>query len=144
MKIIRKLSFIYFVTISTNVFSNEVDNFIVSYFDSFNKADTSAFHDKFHNPFIRIVNGKTELIESNFWFNFEELKTTQWLYSSILNTSKIFESEHEAIVKITYARHNKEEKIYNKGIGFMILSNIDGKWGISTYVNSSIPEEGIK
>ena len=144
MKIIRKLSFIYFITISTNVFSNEVDNFIVSYFDSLNKADTSAFHDKFHNPFIRIVNGKTELIESNFWFNFEELKTTQWLYSSILNTSKIFESEHEAIVKITYARHNKEEKIYNKGIGFMILSNIDGKWGISTYVNSSIPEEGIK
>ena len=144
MKIIRKLSFIYFITISINVFSNEVDNFIISYFDSFNKTDTSAFHDKFHNPFIRIVNGKTELIESNFWFNFEELKTTQWLYSSILNTTKIFESEHEAIVKITYARHNKERKIYNKGIGFMILSNIDGKWGISTYVNSSIPEEGIK
>ena len=144
MKIIRKLSFIYFITISTNVFSNEVDNFIVSYFDSFNKADISAFHDKFHNPFIRILNGKTELIESNFWFNFEELKTTQWVYSSILNTNKIFESEHEAIVKITYARHNKEGKIYNKGIGFMILSKIDDKWGISTYVNSSLPEEGIK
>ena len=144
MKIIKKLLFIYFITTSINVYSNEVDNFIVSYFDSFNKADISAFHDKFHNPFIRILNGKTELIESNFWFNFEELKTTQWVYSSILNTNKIIESEHEAIVKITYARHNKERKIYNKGIGFMILSKIDDKWGISTYVNSSLPEEGIK
>ena len=144
MKIIKKLLFIYFITTSINDYSNEVDNFIVSYFDSFNKADISAFHDKFHNPFIRILNGKTELIESNFWFNFEELKTTQWVYSSILNTNKIFESEHEAIVKITYARHNKEGKIYNKGIGFMILSKIDDKWGISTYVNSSLPEEGIK
>ena len=144
MKIIKKLLFIYFITTSINVYSNEVDNFIVSYFDSFNKADISAFHDKFHNPFIRILNWKTELIESNFWFNFEELKTTQWVYSSILNTNKIFESEHEAIVKITYARHNKEGKIYNKGIGFMILSKIDDKWGISTYVNSSLPEEGIK
>ena len=144
MKIIKKLLFIYFITTSINVYSNEVDNFIVSYFDSFNKADISAFHDKFHNPFIRILNGKTELIESNFWFNFEELKTTQWVYSSILNTNKIFESEHEAIVKITYARHNKEGKIYNEGIGFMILSKIDDKWGISTYVNSSLPEEGIK
>ena len=144
MNIIKKLLFIYFITTSINVYSNEVDNFIVSYFDSFNKADISAFHDKFHNPFIRILNGKTELIESNFWFNFEELKTTQWVYSSILNTNKIFESEHEAIVKITYARHNKEGKIYNKGIGFMILSKIDDKWGISTYVNSSLPEEGIK
>ena len=112
MKIIKKLLFIYFITTSINIYSNEIDNFIVSYFDSFNKADISAFHDKFHNPFIRILNGKTELIESNFWFNFEELKTTQWLYSSILNTSKIFESEHEAIVKITYARHNKEENHY--------------------------------
>tara|TARA_X000000950_G_C13841000_1_gene630227 strand:+ start:1174 stop:1608 length:435 start_codon:yes stop_codon:yes gene_type:complete len=144
MKIIKKLLFIYFITTSINVYSNEVDNFIVSYFDSFNKADISAFHDKFHNPFIRILNGKTELVESNFWFNFEELKTTQWVYSSILNTNKIFESEHEAIVKITYARHNKEGKIFNKGIGFMILSKIDDKWGISTYVNSSLPEEGIK
>ena len=144
MKIIKKLLFIYFITTSINVYSNEVDNIIVSYFDSFNKADISAFHDKFHNPFIRILNGKTELVESNFWFNFEELKTTQWVYSSILNTNKIFESEHEAIVKITYARHNKEGKIYNKGIGFMILSKIDDKWGISTYVNSSLPEEGIK
>ena len=144
MKIIKKLLFIYFITTTINVYSNEVDNFIVSYFDSFNKADISAFHDKFHNPFIRILNGKTELVESNFWFNFEELKTTQWVYSSILNTNKIFESEHEAIVKITYARHNKEGKIYNKGIGFMILSKIDDKWGISTYVNSSLPEEGIK
>ena len=144
MKIIKKLLFIYFITTSINVYSNEVDNFIVSYFDSFNKADRSAFHDKFHNPFIRILNGKTERVESNFWFNFEELKTTQWVYSSILNTNKIFESEHEAIVKITYARHNKEGKIYNKGIGFMILSKIDDKWGISTYVNSSLPEEGIK
>ena len=144
MKIIKKLLFIYFITTSINVYSNEVDNFIISYFDSFNKADISAFHDKFHNPFIRILNGKTELVESNFWFNFEELKTTQWVYSSILNTNKIFESEHEAIVKITYARHNKEGKIYNKGIGFMILSKIDDKWGISTYVNSSLPEEGIK
>ena len=144
MKIIKKLLFIYFITTPINVYSNEVDNFIVSYFDSFNKADISAFHDKFHNPFIRILNGKTELVESNFWFNFEELKTTQWVYSSILNTNKIFESEHEAIVKITYARHNKEGKIYNKGIGFMILSKIDDKWGISTYVNSSLPEEGIK
>ena len=144
MKIIKKLLFIYFITTSINVYSNEVDNFIVSYFDSFNKADISAFHDKFHNPFIRILNGKTELVESNFWFNFEELKTTQWVYSSILNTNKIFESEHEAIVKITYARHNKEGKIYNKGIGFMILSKIDDKWGISTYVNSSLPKDGIK
>ena len=132
MKIIKKLLFIYFITTSINIYSNEIDNFIVSYFDSFNKADISAFHDKFHNPFIRILNGKTELVESNFWFNFEELKTTQWVYSSILNTNKIFESEHEAIVKITYARHNKEGKIYNNGICITILPKIDDKWGIST------------
>ena len=58
----------------------------------------------------------------------------------VLNINK----DYKMKLKITYARHNKEGKIFNKGIGFMILSKIDDKWGISTYVNSSLPEEGIK
>ena len=64
MKIIRlflKTYFLFFIFLSTCLSANEIDNFIKNYFDAFNNSDSIKFHDKFHNPFIRIINGEKKI-----------------------------------------------------------------------------------
>lgn len=134
-------SFSFFL--STYSTANEIDNFIENYFDAFNNSDSLEFHNKFHNPFIRIINGKKELIFDKEWFDFEALISTDWSYSSIIDFKKFLETENEAIVEVNYARHNSEGLIYNSGYGYMVLTKINNNWGISTYIAPSIPLEGI-
>jgi len=135
--------FFFFLFLSTYSTANEIDNFIENYFDAFNNSDSFEFHNKFHNPFIRIINGKKELIFDKEWFDFEALISTDWSYSSIIDFKKFLETENEAIVEVNYARHNSEGLIYNSGYGYMVLTKINNNWGISTYIAPSIPLEGI-
>ena len=70
MKIISfflKTNFLFFIFLSTCLSANEIDNFINNYFDAFNNSDSIEFHDKFHNPFIRIINGEKKLISDKKW-----------------------------------------------------------------------------
>ena len=146
MKIIRlflKTYFLFFIFLSTCLSANEIDNFIKNYFDAFNNSDSIKFHDKFHNPFIRIINGEKKLISDKKWFDFKALNSTEWSYSSILAYEKFLETDNEAILKINYGRHNSEGSIYISGDAYMVLTKINNKWGISTYIAPSIPTEGI-
>ena len=146
MKIIRlflKTYFLFFIFLSTCLSANEIDNFIKNYFDAFNNSDSIKFHDKFHNPFIRIINGEKKLISDKKWFDFKALNSTEWSYSSILAYEKFLETDNEAILKINYGRHNSEGSIYNSGDAYMVLTKINNKWGISTYIAPFIPTEGI-
>ena len=147
MKMIRlflKKIFYSLFFLSTCLSANEIDKFINDYFDAFNRSDSIKFHNKFHNPFIRIINGEKKLTFDEKWFNFSDLNSTDWSYSSILDYEKFLETDNEAIVKINYGRHNSEGSIYNSGYGYMVLTKINDKWGISTYIAPSIPIEGIK
>ena len=76
-------------------------------------------------------------------YSFKALKSTDWSYSSILDYEKFLETDNEAILKINYGRHNSEGLIYNSGDSYMVLTKINNKWGISTYIAPSIPTEGI-
>lgn len=146
MKIIRlflKTYFLFFIFLSTCLSANEIDNFIKNYFDAFNNSDSIKFHDKFHNPFIRIINGEKKLISDKKWFDFKALNSTEWSYSSILAYEKFLETDNEAILKINYGRHNSEGSIYISGDAYMVLTKINNKWGISTYIAPFIPTEGI-
>ena len=146
MKIIRlflKTYFLFFIFLSTCLSANEIDNFIKNYFDAFNNSDSIKFHDKFHNPFIRIINGEKKLNSNKKLFDFKALNSTDWSYSSILDYEKFLETDNEAILKINYGRHNSEGSIYNSGDAYMVLTKINNKWGISTYIAPSIPTEGI-
>ena len=136
-------NFLFFLFLSSCLSANEIDNFINDYFDAFNNSDSIKFHDKFHNPFIRIINGKKKLISDKEWFDFEALKSSDWSYSSILDYKKILETDNEAILKINYGRHNSEGLIYNSGDAYMVLTKINNNWGISTYIAPLIPTEGI-
>jgi len=139
---LKNIFFISFF-LSTYSTANEIDNFVENYFDAFNNSDSIKFHDKFHNPFIRIINGEKKLISDNKWFDFKALNSTDWSYSSILDYEKFLETDNEAILKINYGRHNSEGSIYNSGDSYMVLTKINNKWGISTYIAPSIPAEGI-
>ena len=146
MKIIRlflKTYFLFFIFLSTCLSANEIDNFIKNYFDAFNNSDSIKFHDKFHNPFIRIINGEKKLISDKKWFDFKALNSTEWSYSSILAYEKFLETDNEAILKINYGRHNSEGSIYISGDAYMVLTKINNKWGISTYIAPFIPTECI-
>ena len=136
-------NFLFFLFLSSCLSANEIDNFIIDYFDAFNNSDSIKFHDKFHNPFIRIINGEKKLISDKEWFDFEALKSSDWSYSSILDYKKILETDNEAILKINYGRHNSEGTIYNSGDAYMVLTKINNNWGISTYIAPLIPTEGI-
>ena len=146
MKIISfflKTNLLFLIFLSTYLSANEIDNFINNYFDAFNNSDSIEFHDKFHNPFIRIINGEKKLISDKKWFDFKALKSTDWSYSSILHYEKFLETDNEAVLKINYGRHNSKGLIYNSGDAYMVLTKINNKWGISTYIAPSIPTEGI-
>ena len=81
MKIINfflKTNLLFLIFLSTYLSANEIDNFINNYFDAFNNSDSIEFHDKFHNPFIRIINGEKKLISDKKWFDFKALKSTSW------------------------------------------------------------------
>ena len=138
-----KAYFLFFIFLSTCLSANEIDNFIKNYFDAFNNSDSIKFHDKFHNPFIRIINGEKKLISDKKWFDFKALNSTEWSYSSILAYEKFLETDNEAILKINYGRHNSEGSIYISGDAYMVLTKINNKWGISTYIAPFIPTEGI-
>ena len=86
---------------------------------------------------------KKKLISDKKWFDFKALKSTDWSYSSILDYEKFLETDNEAVLKINYGRHNSEGLIYNSGDAYMVLTKINNKWGISTYIAPSIPTEGI-
>jgi len=143
-RLFLKSNFLFSLFLSTCLSANEIDNFINDYFDAFNNSDSIKFHDKFHNPSIRIINGEKQLTADEKWFDFKALNSTDWSYSSILDYEKFLETDSEAIVKINYGRHNSEGLIYNSGYGYMVLTKINDKWGISTYIAPSIPIEGIK
>ena len=142
-RLFLKSNFLFFLFLSSCLSANEIDNFINDYFDAFNNSDSIKFHDKFHNPFIRIINGEKKLISDKEWFDFKALKSTDWSYSSILDYKKILETDNEAILKINYGRHNSEGTIYNSGDAYMVLTKINNNWGISTYIAPLIPTEGI-
>ena len=142
-RLFLKSNFLFFLFLSSCLSANKIDNFINDYFDAFNNSDSIKFHDKFHNPFIRIINGEKKLISDNNWFDFKALNSTDWSYSSILDYEKFLETDNEAILKINYGRHNSEGSIYNSGDSYMVLTKINNKWGISTYIAPSIPTEGI-
>ena len=142
-RLFLKSNFLFFLFLSSCLSANEIDNFINDYFDAFNNSDSIKFHDKFHNPFIRIINGEKKLISDKEWFDFEALKSSDWSYSSILDYKKILETDNEAILKINYGRHNSEGTIYNSGDAYMVLTKINNNWGISTYIAPLIPTEGI-
>ena len=142
-RLFLKSNFLFFLFLSSCLSANEIDNFINDYFDAFNNSDSIKFHDKFHNPFIRIINGEKKLISDKKWFDFKALNSTEWSYSSILAYEKFLETDNEAILKINYGRHNSEGSIYISGDAYMVLTKINNKWGISTYIAPFIPTEGI-
>ena len=101
--------------------------------EDFNTADAVKYKSYFHMPHAKVSKTQVEWMddENSPLVNFEKLRDTGWIKSTVNEIEVIYATEDKGLVRLDFSRINKDKEVIVTTDGIYTFTKINGKWGIA-------------